>query len=538
MPPASCAALPPGVSSEDDRRNARPQASGSGVRRTENPDLCRAVGRSPRSAILIMRRRRPETERDLPADGVQTKPPPLRGPSSTSSSPPIGFSHRDSLGGRSVSIVVLDVLEAVVDRWNRSSVNYAVANGLEGYPERLGRDIDVVVDRRHLRGASAAVCSVFEQHGWRVVVLNYREVVQHIGIGRDGNACLFIDLFPGLRWGPVWLVKQPAEAAGVDGFRVDPWTSFVKRILLHVLVAPAAKFSGRPDRLHLSAQERSAASIRLPLLLGAELADRLRAAVEQQDVVELEALRPRLRKALIVGSFREAPLRAMRTTAQWAAMRVTFATARPVMPTLSIIGLDDVDRTPLLAEVARQARERLRCPRVAVRHWRPGMLPRIGKYFAKTSPERTVVTQDMPGRPGPVRTAYYAVDFFLGHFVLDRRESVDLGLVVYEGGALDHYVNPLHGGAAPGWITRLLLRVLPQPDLIVLLQHPPDGPPGQQPTGQEEEIDRRLDLWMRSSSTQLAHMVVHTDRDPRVPAERIISRLVDLLVRGNSARMA
>ena len=365
--------------------------------------------------------------------------------------------------------------------------------------------------------------SVLEQHGWRVVVQTYAELVQHFGIGPSGSESLIIDLFPGIRWGPVWLVEQPAASHDIDGFRVDPWVSFVKRVLLHVLVAPGPKFSVRPDRLELSDAERSAASIRLPRLVGSELAARLIATVQQQDVAGLEALRPHLRRSLVVSSVREAPLRALRTTVQWATMRMTFATTRRVMPTVSIVGPDGVDRIPVLAEVARQARERLRCPRVTVRQGRPGILPQLGGAVETPSRTPVVPARRTASRLGPIRTAYYALDFLLGHVLRDRRISVDLGLVVYEQGALDMYVDPVRYGLASGSMMRPLLRVLPQPDLIVLLYDEPDRIRERKLELEGAEIKRQLDLWMRFAATGAVHMVLPVDSDPPALAQRIVN---------------
>jgi hypothetical protein len=431
---------------------------------------------------------------------------------------------------------MIDVVKAVVERWNRSLVNYGVANGLEGYPQRLGRDVDVVVDRRHLQAACVAVRAVLEERGWRVVVIKYPDLVQHFGIAPSGSESLIIDLFPGLRWGPVWLVDQPAASHDVDGFRIDPWASFVKRVLLHVLVAPGSKFSGRPEHLLLSDAEHSAASTRLPRLLGAELAARLLSTVEQRDVAGLDVLRPQLRKALVLSSVREAPLRALRTAVQWAAMRVTLAIAPPLMPTVGIVGPDGVDRTSVLTEVVRQAQERLRCPCVAVRHGRPGILPQLGRYDGKPSLATGVPARRTAGPLGPLRPAYYALDFFLGQVFLDRRVSVDLGLVVYTQSALEMYVDPLHYGLASGWMMRLLGWGLLQPDLVVLLYDEPDRIRGRKPELEEKEIKRQLDLWMGLAESGTVHMVLKVDRDPSVLAEHIVNRLVDRFVRRNGGR--
>ena len=416
----------------------------------------------------------------------------------------------------------VDAVRAVIEQWNRSDVNYAVAHGLEDYPQQLGRDIDVVVSRQHLHAASRAVRFVLEQHGWRLAVQEYTELVQHYAVSPGGTESLIIDLFPGLRWGPVWLVDEPAAAANDAGFRADAWVSFAKRILLHVLVAPRAKFADRLDRLRLSNAEYSAASTRLSQLTSAELTDRLLAAIQGQDVAALEALRPQLRRALIISAVRRAPLRAARTTGQWAAARVSFATTRPQMPTVSIVGPDTVDRSAVLAEVGRLARELLRCSRLVRRQGRPGLLPQFGGYGPM-----------LPRAAAPVRTGYYGLDFTLGHVLMDRRISVDLGLIVYERGVLDMYVDPERHGLAFRWLLRIPLSVVPQPNLVVLLYDDSFRAQAAVPESEKREIERQLHRWLEFGTDRANFMALNvgSDRDRLAPC--IVSRLVDLFVLGN-----
>ena len=320
----------------------------------------------------------------------------------------------------------------LADCWDRHGLGYAVANGLDGYPQRLGRDLDVVVEPLHLQAASAAVRSTLERGGWRVVVRRRTELVQHVAVSPDRRDCLIIDLFPGLRWGPVHLVQRPVPTFDVDGVRIDPWASFVKRILLHVLVAPRRKFSGCPDRLRFSEAERSAVLSRLPPLAGAALADRLLATAAAQDVPGLEALRGPLRRALIVSSARRAPAATLRTAVRWARARLSLAASGSAMPTVSIIGPEGVDTGAIVSEVARQAQARLRCPYVVVRQQESGILAQFGRSLR------------------------------------DRRISADLGLVVYVRSRL-HPGATSSGVAGASTSMRFLERLLPKQDLVMVV---------------------------------------------------------------------
>jgi hypothetical protein len=377
-------------------------------------------------------------------------------------------------------LAAIAALRELAERWDRLRISYAVANGLNDYPRRLGRDIDVVVDRRHLQAASAAVRSTFERGGWRVVVRRRPELVQHVAISPNRCDCLIVDLFPGLRWGPVRLVERPVPSFDVDGLCIDPWASFVKRILLHVLVAPRRKFSGCPDRLQLSEAERAAVLARLPRLAGPALADRLLATVAAQDVPGLEALRGPLRKALIVSSARRAPFATLRTGLQWAHARLALATGGWAMPTVSVIGPDGVDTAAIVSEVARQAQTRLRCPYVVVRRQEPGILVQLGRSL------------------------------------MDRRISADLGLVVYQRSGFGTGVTWTRASGASA-SRRFLEQLLPKQDLVVVISRAP------------EDVRER---------TPPGHMALSPDNDPGATAERIVSRLVDRFLEKNGEASA
>ena len=429
---------------------------------------------------------------------------------------------------------MIEIVRAIAQSWNRSEINYAVANGLENYPRRLGRDIDVVVDPRHLQAASDTVGSILKGNGWHVVVRRWTEMVQHIGISQQTGETLIIDLFAGLRWGPTWLVERPAASLSADVFPVDPWVSFVKRVLLHVLVAPVPKFSRHSGRLALTEEEGAAVSKRLPQLIGSDLASRLTSAMQDRDITELEALRPKLRKALVAGAFRKQPIQAVRTAGQWATTRIAIAARSPAMPIISIVGPDGVGKSSVLAEVAQQAKDRLGCTEVVVRHWRPSVLPRLGSYVGRPSHDASTPPRRTAGRFGLLRTGYYALDFLFGYYLRDRRISAGLGLVVYDRGALDMYVDPLRYGLKSGRLMRFFTRFLPRPDLIVLLYDTPERIRARKAELEEAEIKRQLDLWMRLVAKGEVDMVVEVNSSPPALAKQIVERLTSVFVCKNS----
>jgi hypothetical protein len=125
----------------------------------------------------------------------------------------------------------------------------------------------------------------------------------------------------------------------------------------------------------------------------------------------------------------------------------------------------------------------------------------------------------------------YALDYVAGH-IRDRRMAVDLNLIVYERGTLDMLVEQTRYGRGSQWMMRLLVRILPQPDLVVFLDLP-ERLRQQNPELGANEVKRRLGVWTRLADDGAIHMVLPADGAPQVLAQRIVEGLMERFMRGH-----
>jgi hypothetical protein len=427
---------------------------------------------------------------------------------------------------------VITIVRAVAERWTGSGLNYAVVNGLDAYPQGLGRDIDVVTDSSHLQQASEIVCQVLDEAGWRLALRTRSELVQHIALPPTSGRSLIVDLFPGLRWGPTWLVQRPSPSHFLDIFPIDPWASFVKRVFLHVLVAPVPKFLERRDRLCLTAAESSTVAIRLPDFVGPELSARLLRALASQDLGQLQALRRPLRKALTVRTVWNHPVRACGTAAQWASARLEIATAPPAMPIVGIVGLHNVNPASVLAEVARQAKDRLQCPRVEIRDSGQALLPPILTcarlpHIARASRWRTL------GRHGLLQSLYCAISSVFSYYRRDRPVSADLGLVLHGWSFVELHAHRDSRGPVLPRLMRAIWRRLPCVDLLVVLHASSTDVSGFATALPQAGIRAQSDLRIWLADRGDRQMTVGNDVAPALLAERILDKVVELFLRQN-----
>ncbi|MDA7865477.1 hypothetical protein N9062_00495 [Akkermansiaceae bacterium] len=196
----------------------------------------------------------------------------------------------------------ITALEKVAKAWSDAGIVWAVANGLEDYPDGIGRDLDIVVGRGSLRNAVEVVIACLGEAGW-VVVPNRQGWIWWVVAFReneDGSlASLQVDLFEHLQWAFTWVV----EGVGMDGrliqrgpFFEDPGAGLAKRFLLHALSSGSKAFRKKPAYLVMSELESVVLPVVLRRVSGCEWPE-LMNAVKQFDLPILDRQLEAFRKA-------------------------------------------------------------------------------------------------------------------------------------------------------------------------------------------------------------------------------------------------
>lgn len=197
--------------------------------------------------------------------------------------------------------------KGLAEAWEAAGVRYAVANGLEEYPEKVGRDLDVVVAPADLARAVTVTLEYCQTRGI-TAVLNRLGWVYWVMISRrteQGVESLQVDLFDHLQWEFSWVLDGDHldDRKRVGAFWVDPWSHMAKRLLIHLLSTGGKVFSKKPQYLEADATEREALAAGLPRITGRDWPELL-AALERRDAAAVVAEAGALRKAVRCQSFR------------------------------------------------------------------------------------------------------------------------------------------------------------------------------------------------------------------------------------------
>jgi hypothetical protein len=447
--------------------------------------------------------------------------------------------HRESSKGTALMSSDLDhklaLLERVARTWNQAGINYAVAHGLAGYPARTGRDLDVLVQSDQIDLALSLADGVFRDGRWRIA---YPPAIWGKRLlattSRGSRDMLEIHTLSALTWRNVTLANHPAPTGSIGPFKVDSWVSFAKRVVGPLLAGNLRRFSLRPEEFSATKDEIAAATERLPRLLGTTLARALVNSVCASDLTSAVSLIPRLRRSAMLRASRLHPVRSLRlaSSSLWRKLRQPLC---PCAPIVAIVGPDGVGKSTTLQTIQRS--EGHVFLDILVRHWRPGVLPRLaelaGREIARPDTDGLFPPRRAPGRFQIFRLLYYYLDFLLGGLTKDRIDSSRQRLVLYDRCFLDMAVDPVRFGLASPSGTDLCWRWLPKPDRIILLSDDAGRIHARKPELTTAEIQRQLDDWRSRAKSGQVHVIVDAGSSRDEVTDRIWEVIADAFVKKN-----
>jgi thymidylate kinase len=160
-------------------------------------------------------------------------------------------------------------------------------------------------------------------------------------------------------------------------------------------------------------------------------------------------------------------------------------------------------------------------------HWRPGLLPRLGrKPVVGTAPPPA---EARTGRTVSIlRFLYYLADFIMGHWLVIYPRKAQTTLIVGERYFADVVVNPgRYGFRLPAWILRAASAFVPAPDLIVALEDDPKAIVRRKAEIPVEEVSRQI-LKFRA---ELRRWKTSAIIDGSEGAHRVADQIAEMILR-------
>jgi len=192
-------------------------------------------------------------------------------------------------------------------------------------------------------------------------------------------------------------------------------------------------------------------------------------------------------------------LRPWRTTVRaWLGItRLAYRLRYPTGFVIAVVGPDGAGKSAIADALPTECGQLFR--RHSRTHFRPGLLPRPGALLRRpeTSNASQPHSREAHGRAMSFALVlYYWLDAVLGHATKVVPARLRTSLVIVERGFLDISVDPLRYrlNVAPR-VVRALARLVPRPDLTILLDSPAEVVAARKPELAPAEITRQRDAW-------------------------------------------
>lgn len=409
-----------------------------------------------------------------------------------------------------VNYKVSDFVEAVFAALECAGTRYCVLHAWDSLPERLPSDLDIGVhpeDKckipivlRHLteKGFRAVDCHLYEVDAWSFIFSWFS--------GHE-RLSVVLDIITEYRtsWGT--LVSGPELVADRTRFR-SFWVPAPRTALRYLLAKRTLKQTfldhhRKEIRTLVMELGRPQSEAIAGALFGEKLQGRIVDACLQDS---LDSLSGRLRSALFWNSVRRQPSNVLSCVAG-EAFRIGRRLAQPTGVFVAFMGPDGVGKSTLVSRLMDNEWCEFRSQRVF--HWRPQCIAKNQDLGPVTDPH---------GKPsrGPVGSSLcligFVLDYWAGYLLTIRPTLVRSGLIVFDRYFDDVTIDPQryrYGG--PAWLPRVLRRLIPRPDIFIVLDAPVDRMLARKREVSEQELAALRRAYAVFASRQSTAVVVSTD---------------------------
>ncbi|MFC1994497.1 hypothetical protein ACFLVI_04445, partial [Chloroflexota bacterium] len=430
-----------------------------------------------------------------------------------------------ALVGRFVSTVFTEL--------NQRKLTYALLRNYDGLPDQVGHDIDILVAEEEIDAFSTTLCQVAREQGWSLALCHERHAFRSFVFAQTfditSEKILKWDIWAPIKWR--WFTCVDSKMAlqsrqlHPKGFYiispgVEAAILLVKELLEKGQVPE--KYESRIRQFAETDPKRFKEILEGPF--GTKLVNSLITRVEEGDWNQIKNSYGSLRIALMKNAAKRHIFATMLDLCKF-----TIAHLREFMRNkkglfICLIGPDGTGKSTISSRLIDSLSDVF--GEIRYHHAHYDLLPEL-KTFCPWLQEKTkkVDVSTLPSEsmvPGRLTTGivmlYYAIDYVLGRARTFPRRGLG-EFVIFDRYFYDYAIQPSPFGVN-SWLFRLLVRLIPSPDLVIYLDAPPDMIRKRKPDLTLKEITRQASI----CNQIVSHMPKGHIVDNSLPLDEVINQ--------------
>lgn len=409
---------------------------------------------------------------------------------------------------------------------NEAGIEYVVLRNYEGLPEQVGNDIDLFVKPQDVTTFANLLCRVATRCGWQLVMAPQKHgflSYTFVSVNRAANLKrLKWDAWYPIHWkGIEWIdadVLLQTRRLHKGGFYVpapgvEAATLLLKEVLQYGRIRKKY-LESIPDMV-----QRDSPSFRATLgtPFGSGVVELFLKRVQAKDWKSIERSYHSLRTRLVIRSLVHCPISTVSGVARFVVGHLLWYMKNPTGIVICLIGPGGSGKSTMAALLADSLAEVF--DRTAYYHGHFGILPELKSFLrvTKLTQQHADPSNTPRNPPGRLRSLvyliYYGVDYLLGHFPIAYARA-NGHLVVLDRYFYDYAIQtgPIQPSSK---LFRLLVRLIPEPDVIYYLHAPAELVRIRKPEIGIEEIKHQQQVCIDLSSTLPNSVLIDNSRSPK-----------------------
>ena len=400
-------------------------------------------------------------------------------------------------------------LSILFEEWDKANIAFCILRNYQSLPQKVeGSDIDILISRSDRKRAEYLLNKTAKSLGWSIIK-PYRSLfgLVHFVLFKlnENTEHLYLDIFYELSWfGGKYLdssivlgQRRKCRNFYIPAPEHESYINFMNAVLLggelRERYIPGVK----------EASKKSSWANYLKSTFGNEVPSELNDSLYQDLRNDLRPLRKTFRSAYLKNRFKSEPTRQLSDLLKLIFNYVSRIFANPGF-FLVILGPDGVGKSTIIKGIKKHHKKTKIFSGIYHGHLRPRLLPDLSYFFKKSrsefdiacsSLEKCDLKQEVPGIASSfIRFCYYFVDLSFGYLFTVYPRLLQGKLVIFDRYYYDYFVDSYQRKIGLPWnILKIVSKVIPKPDLVVLLTAAPQTIiERKQEMHHIEEIERQL----------------------------------------------